>query len=145
MKQFLFLATICLLLTACKVEPQPINYGQDGCHYCDMTIVDRQHASQLVTSKGKAYKYDAIECMVHALQDEFKDTEIAHYLVADFHQSGELIDARKATFLVSKKLQSPMGANLSAFLNKEAGNKAQEEFTGDTYSWEEIQKHLVIK
>jgi copper chaperone NosL len=144
MKKFLFLAIISLLLSACKVEPQPINYGQDGCHYCDMTIVDRQHASQLVTSKGKAYKYDAIECMVHSLQDEFKETEMAHYLVADFHQPGELIDATKATFLVSKKLQSPMGANLSAFSNQEAGNKAQEEFTGDTYSWEEIQNHLKI-
>ena len=145
MKQFLFLAFFSLLITSCSVSPQPINYGSDACHFCDMTIVDRQHASQLVTSKGKAYKYDAIECMVHSLQDEFVDTEIAYYLVADFRQPGELIDATKASFLVSEKLQSPMGANLSAFFNEEAGKKAQEEFTGDTYSWKEIQEHLIIK
>lgn len=144
MKQFIFLGIISLLLSSCNVSPQPVNYGSDACHYCDMTIVDRQHASQLVTSKGKAYKYDAIECLVHALQDEFKETEMAHYLVADFRQPGELIDATKASFLVSKKLQSPMGANLSAFLNKDAGKKAQEEFTGDMYSWEEIQNHLKL-
>lgn len=142
MKQFLFLALITLLLTSCNADPQPINYGSDACHYCEMTIVDRQHASQLVTSKGKAYKYDAIECMVHSLQDEFEATEMTYYLVADFHQPGELINATKASFLVSERLQSPMGANLSAFMNEEAGKKAQEKFTGNTYSWKEIQDHL---
>ena len=29
-----------------------------------MTIVDRQHAAEAVTSKGKVFKFDAIECMV---------------------------------------------------------------------------------
>jgi copper chaperone NosL len=138
------LLLISVLFAACNVSPQPINYGSDACHYCNMTIVDRQHASQIVTAKGKAYKYDAIECMVHSLQDEFKDTEMAHYLVADFHQPGELIDATKASYLVSEKLQSPMGANLSAFQNAEAGQKAQEKFTGKVYTWEEIQDYLKI-
>lgn len=144
MKQYIFLGIISLLLVSCNVSPQPINYGSDACHYCEMTIVDRQHASQLVTAKGKAYKYDAIECMVHSLQDEFENTEMAHYLVADLNQPGVLIDATKASFLVSENLQSPMGANLSAFLNSEAGDKAQEKFTGKTYSWKEIQEHLKL-
>src|SRR5690606_18561210 len=117
MKQFIFLSIITLLFASCNVSPQPINFGSDACHFCNMTIVDRQHASQLVTTKGKAFKYDAIECMVHSLQDEFKNTEMAHYLVADFNQPGELTDATKASYLVSEKLQSPMGANLSAFLS----------------------------
>lgn len=135
---------ISLSFAACSVSPQPINYGTDACHFCDMTIVDRQHASQLVTAKGKAYKYDAIECMVHSLQDEFKDTKISLYLVADFNQPGDLIDATKASYLVSDQIQSPMGANLSAFQNEDAGNKAQEKFTGKTYSWGEIQDHLKL-
>ena len=142
MKQFIFLGIISLFLASCSVNPQPINYGSDACHYCEMTIVDKQHASQLVTTKGKAYKYDAIECMVHSLQDEFATTEMAHYLVADLNQPGELIDATKASYLISENLHSPMGANLSAFLNAEAGKKAQEKFTGKIYTWKEIQDHL---
>lgn len=144
MKQFFFLSFFSFLLASCSVSPQPINYGSDACHYCDMTIVDKQHASQVVTSKGKAYKYDAVECMVHSIQDEFKDTEMAYYLVADFDQPGELIDATKGSYLVSEQLQSPMGANLSAFSNEQAVKKAQEKFTGDTYSWKEIQEHLKL-
>lgn len=144
MKQFIFLSIITLLFASCNVSPQPINFGSDACHFCNMTIVDRQHASQLVTTKGKAFKYDAIECMVHSLQDEFKNTEMAHYLVADFNQPGELTDATKASYLVSEKLQSPMGANLSAFLSVDAGQKAQEKFTGTIYTWIEIQEHLKL-
>lgn len=144
MKQFVFMSIISLFLASCSVSPQPINYGLDACHYCDMTIVDKQHASQLVTSKGKAYKYDAIECMVHSLQDELKDTEMTLYLVADFDRPGELIDAANASFLVSENIQSPMGENLSAFKNNEASKKAQEKYMGDTYSWEEIQVHLKL-
>lgn len=142
--KIIILLLISLIFASCNVSPQPINYGSDACHYCDMTIVDRQHASQLVTAKGKAYKFDAIECMVHSLQDEFKDTEMAHFLVADFNEPGELIDGTKASYLVSKQLQSPMGANLSAFLNEEAGDKAKQKFTGDVYSWKEIQDHLKL-
>jgi copper chaperone NosL len=143
--KILQLVLISVLFAACNVSPQPINYGSDVCHYCNMTIVDRQHASQMVTAKGKAYKYDAIECMVHSLQDEFKNTEMAHYLAADFQQPGTLIDASKASYLVSEKLQSPMGANLSAFQNEEEAQKAQEKFTGEIYSWEQLQIHLMLE
>lgn len=144
MKKLIFLGLITVFFAACNVSPQPIVYGSDACHFCDMTIVDKQHASQMVTAKGKAYKYDAVECMVHSLQDEFKNTEMAHYLVADFNQPGELINATNASYLVSEKIQSPMGANLSAFKTEDAVNKAKEKFTGDTYSWKEIQDHLKL-
>jgi len=142
MKYFIFLGLITVLLISCNVSPQHIEYGTDACHYCNMNIVDRQHASQLVTTKGKAHKYDAIECMVHSLQDEFKDTEITLYLTADFNQPGQLVDATTATYLVSEQISSPMGANLSAFENEIAAQKAMEKFRGELYSWEEIQNHL---
>src|SRR5690606_40631353 len=70
-----------LLLTACEVAPEKIEYGTDACSYCDMTIVDPKHASQVVTKKGKNYKYDAVECMVHHLQDALADQPIALTLV----------------------------------------------------------------
>ena len=142
MKNFILLGIITTLLVSCNVSPQKIEFGTDACHYCNMTIVDRQHASQVVTTKGKAYKYDAIECMVHSLNDELKDTEIALYLTADFNQPGQLMDATMASYLVSDQISSPMGANLSAFENEKAAQKGKEKFTGEVFSWEEIQNHL---
>ncbi|QQX75810.1 MULTISPECIES: nitrous oxide reductase accessory protein NosL [Aequorivita] len=142
MKLFFLLSIITVLLVSCNVSPQHIEYGTDACHYCNMTIVDRQHAAQLVTTKGKAFKYDAIECMVHSLQDDKNDSEIALYLVADFNQAGQLIDATMAFYLVSEQITSPMGANLSAFENEKSAQNAKQKFTGEVFSWEKIQKHL---
>lgn len=144
MKQFIILSVVLLFFTACKVEPQKIEFGTDACHYCDMTIVSPQHASQLVTSKGRSYKYDAIECLVHSLQEDFMDVEMAFKEVANFNNPGTYIDAEKARYLVSENLQSPMGENLSAFDGDDAVRKAQEEFSGDTFTWEELQYHLKL-
>jgi copper chaperone NosL len=80
--------------------------------------------------------------MIHSLQDELKDTEIALYLTADFNQPGQLMDATMASYLVSNQISSPMGANLSAFENVKAAETAKEKFTGEVFSWEEIQNHL---
>lgn len=141
-KRFFLLCIFSVFLISCEIGPQKIEYGSDACHYCDMTIVDMQHASQLVSTKGKAFKYDAIECMVHSYQENMNDTEIALFLVADFKEPGVLTDATTATYLVSEQIQSPMGANLSAFKNQNEAESAKSEFTGATFSWLEIQKHL---
>lgn len=142
MKRFFFLCIFSSLLVSCEISPQKIEYGSDACHYCDMTIVDKQHAAQMVSTKGKAFKYDAIECMINSYQDDMNDTEIALFLVADFREPELLMDATMASYLVSEKIQSPMGANLSAFKDQNDAEIAKTEFTGATFSWKEIQEHL---
>ena len=52
------------------------------------------------------------------------------------------MDAIMATYLVSEQISSPMGANLSAFENEKSAEKAKDKFTGEIFSWEEIQNHL---
>lgn len=137
MKKIILYASFAMMAMACKPEAQPINYGQDECHFCQMTIVDKQHAAQIVTNKSKAYKYDAIECMV---QD--KKENVALYLVCDYSSPEKLIDATKATFLVSENIPSPMGADLSAFEQKDVAEKTHHENGGKLYTWEEIKKHI---
>lgn len=140
-KQFVLLFLPVLFLLACNISPQPINYGEDACNYCTMTIVDHQHAAQIVTDKGKAYKFDAIECMLNYLREN-KDINPELYLVNDFMNPGQLIDATKATYLISKNISSPMSANLSAFQTKEAADKTKMKYEGKLYTWEEILDHF---
>jgi len=130
-----------LSLTACSPSPQPIDYGSDMCHYCKMTIVDQQHAAEAVTSKGKAYKFDAIECMVNYLGEE-EDQEHEFLLVNDYQQPKELIPAGDSYYLISEAIPSPMGANLSAFETKAKAEAVQAEKGGEVYSWEALQKQL---
>lgn len=142
------LAIITILLTslaACNVAPVPINFGSDGCHFCKMTIVDKQHAAELVSSTGKAFKYDAIECMVDDLKNH-DPNRVELLLVSDFGKS-QLVDAKNAYFLVSENLPSPMGANLSGFETKDKALFAHQEYEGDIYTWHELTTdfHQIVK
>lgn len=125
-------------LAACSPKAEPIEYGKDMCDFCQMTIVDRQHAAEAVTQKGRVYKFDAIECMVdYVLQHESK-TPFAILLVADYPQPGVLTEAQSATYLISPNLPSPMGAFLSAFAQKEEAEEVQAEKSGELFNWEMI-------
>lgn len=141
MKALFFLAVITFLFTSCEVSPQPINYGNDACEYCLMTIVHPQHASQLVNTNGKAYNFDAIECMIK-YSEENKDIEYQLYLINDFEQPGTLIDAKNATYLICSKISSPMGANLSGFASEMDAKIVYNRFGGELYKWESITKKI---
>mgnify|MGYP001811809371 CR=1 FL=1 len=135
------LLIVCGLLLGCQVGPQPIEYGTDGCYFCKMTIVDQLHAAEVVTQKGKIYKFDATECMINFMK-EFDTSEIALYLSNDFSQAGTLIDATKATFLISENVPSPMGAFLSAFKQMEVAIALKSDKGGEIYTWSELIDHL---
>lgn len=141
MKPLILILIVSVFVSSCDIKPQPINYGNDNCQYCNMTIVDKQHASQIVTDKGRAYKFDAIECMIN-YNKEHPEKQAALYLINDFKNPGELIDATKASYLVSPELKSPMGANLSGFKSEKAGQQAKDEYTGDLFDWEFIQQKI---
>lgn len=128
---------LLLLILSCDAAPKKINYGSDGCHFCKMTIVDKVHAAEIVTKKGKVYMFDATECMINFM-DEFDTSEIELYLSNNYTQPEVLIDATKATFLISKNIPSPMGAFLSAFKNKAEAQKFQKEKGGELYTWQEL-------
>jgi copper chaperone NosL len=70
---------LVLLLLACNPESQPINYGADMCEFCRMSIVDQRFGSEIVTQKGKVYKFDAVECMINYLDDRVEDESKLKY------------------------------------------------------------------
>ncbi|MCE2613960.1 nitrous oxide reductase accessory protein NosL [Flavobacteriaceae bacterium D16] len=130
-----------LLIASCAVEPVAIAYGTDACHFCRMTIVDKQHASEIVTKKGKAHKFDAVECMLNYMKDK-EDQSIALFLVNGYTEPGQLIDATAATYLVSEGIPSPMGQYLTAFETEMEAVEAQEKHGGQHYSWQEIRNRF---
>ena len=130
-----------LLVSSCKIEPEQSNYGKDGCHFCKMTIVDNQHASELVTAKGKVYKYDAIECLINDLKKR-DSTEVGMLLVNDYSNPGDLISAESAIFLISEGVPSPMGAFLSAFNDKADAEAVKSESGGALFDWQEVKKQI---
>jgi len=131
---------ILFTLISCKVEPQKINFGQDHCAFCEMTVVDKTHASEYVTQKGKSYIFDSIECMVQKINEENNEGELAYILVANYQKPGELINAQNSTYLITKKIKSPMGAYLSAFSSLENAKKVENELGGKIYNWQQLKE-----
>ena len=139
-----FLVVSLLFILSCSVEPEKINYGSDACHFCQMTIVDKQHAAQYVTSKGKQFKFDAVECMLNEFAESTTDN-IDVILVADYGNPGSMTDAKNATYLISPEIKSPMGAFLSAFSNEEIATKTLKENSGKLYTWTSIKEKYSVK
>ena len=130
-----------LIFSSCAIEQEEINYGKDGCHFCKMTIVDNQHAAQLVTAKGKVSKYDAIECLINDLKKR-ESVDIGLLFINDYNNPGELIPAESAAFLISEGIPSPMGAFLSGFSSREDAESAKADKGGTLYDWEAVKKEI---
>lgn len=106
-----------------------------------MTVVDPQFAAELVTDKGKVYKFDAIECMIQYRKDN-SETTFALQLVNDYLHEGVLHEVGSCTYLISPELPSPMGANLSAFSDRASAEDYQREKNGTLYNWETLLAHF---
>lgn len=130
---------LALLLVSCSVKEKPIEYGSDKCDYCQMTIVDQEFGAEIVNNKGKAFKFDAAECLIRYIHDgEIKDEDIAMRLVTAINKPGQLMNAESSHYLISDNLPSPMGAFLSAYEDESTAKEYQSKYGGKVYSWDEL-------
>jgi len=134
--RIVLLIFMIVTLSACSIKPKEIEYGADQCVSCKMTIVDRQHAAELVTKKGKVFMFDSIECMVRYFQEN--QGEYKYILVSDYMEPGTLTSAEGASYLISKNVPSPMGAFLSAFSKTEDAQTLQMEKGGRVLDWQSL-------
>jgi len=125
------------VLSACSRAPEPIQYGKDACTHCRMTIMDKRFAAEIVTAKGKIFKFDAAECMADFLKEkpEIAANEKSIFLVSDFNHPGQFVDARKSFFLNDNSLASPMGGNLAAFTSENSAKSIQKDKFARLYDW----------
>ena len=126
------LALLALAFTACSPQPSAIDYGKDACHFCSMAIVEKQYGAEMVTQRGKVYKYDSIECLLGDLKRRDPDT-IAMELVNTYDTPILLQEASGRVYLISEALPSPMGANLSAFDTEATATRVHQEKGGTLY------------
>ncbi len=120
----LIVAIAMLALAACsKSGPTEISTGKDQCENCKMTITEAKYATQLVTEKGRNYKFDDIKCMQDYATSNTDASKNAKTYVADF-PSGQFFDSSTATFISGGSIKSPMGGNMQAYKDKAAAEKA---------------------
>lgn len=127
------------LLWSCSVEPTPLLYGKDFCYTCKMTLMDKKFGAEVVTTKGKVYKFDDINCMINFLNSGYiEEQDIEYRLVIDFANPEKLIDAKDAHYVKSDKIRSPMASEIAAFSRKEDLDSSNKEWKGILLSWGEL-------
>jgi copper chaperone NosL len=120
-----------LIITACKAKPEKINFGKDNCAECKMIIVDPNFGAEIVTKKGKVYKFDDLHCIAAFLERRGVELSNIHQtLFVQYNAPGEFVDVKSAEFVVSSQFKSPMGGNAAAFKNATEAKKKSAEIEG---------------
>lgn len=102
--------------SSCTTGPEPIRYGQDNCHACKMTLMDKRFGAEIVTAKGKVFKFDDLNCLVNWLKSgEVPTGNIAQIVAVDFQKTGQFVDVEQACFLQNEALKSPMRGDVASF------------------------------
>jgi copper chaperone NosL len=108
-----------------------------------MGIVDIKFGNELITKKGKVYKFDDIGCMIRYLKSgTIEQKEIAQTVVINYEKKNDFLDVNNAAFVVSEEIRTPMNFNTAAFTNKEAATKFLAGKTGKILSWNEIYSRI---
>lgn len=109
-----FLVVLIGIAAGCgKTAVKPVDiFSEDMCSFCRMTVSDQSFASEIITGKGDALKFDDIGCMEEYWQTS-KDVEVAATFVKDY-ETKSWIPMEKSTIVVTC-IATPMGSGKIAF------------------------------
>jgi len=132
------LAALSLSVVACGSNgPEAINLHKDACANCKMSISEGRFAAEIITQKGRVYKFDDVSCL-NGYVANHNAKDIAKYYVGNFLAENELIDATQAWYVQSEEIASPMGGGTAAFSAKTAAEKLAAEHQTTVKSWADI-------
>lgn len=117
--------------------PRPIAYGRESCARCSMTVSDPRFGAELVLRTGKVRVFDSIECLA-AYVAAYPPEKVASAWVTDVTRPGKLIAAAHATYVRTRRIDSPMGLGLAALGPASAATRARAGFEGPTLTWPQV-------
>lgn len=130
-----FLTLLTGMLWACNsYEPQPIQLNIDSCDYCKMTIANSQFSAELITQKGRCYKFDDLACMIQFAQSNTVVPYRAFY-VNDYLKANHLMAVEKAYLLKGGSISSPMRGNFAAFADEAHQKKMAQQLHAQLMNW----------
>jgi copper chaperone NosL len=136
-----FMIISSTLFTSCNSGPETIKYGIDNCYSCKMTISDLRYGAEIITQKGRVYKFDDSYCMLGYLKSkELGSAQIKSIYITNFTGKHQLINVEEALLLQSELIRGPMGGNIIAAEQIDSINKLKEQYPGNHLLWSEIYK-----
>lgn len=135
-RKLLLLPLLFIFGCQCSINPSPIEVGVDSCEQCKMQIMDLKFGGELITKKGKIFKFDSLLCMGKYYTDNAND--IASVWAVDYSKPGNLIEASKAQYLFSSQIHGPMGHSVLAVSDKIILKKLQNQFNAEVLDWDTV-------
>lgn len=133
-------AAMAIVLMGCAAGgPVNIRFGKDLCDHCKMVIMDQKFGGEIITSKGKCYRFDDTKCIVAFSKGDKKDDASTIYLL-DYYGKGGFILLDSAYLMTSPELHSPMGGNVAAFRDEASRQKAIQSLGGTILATSELMK-----
>lgn len=128
------------LLSCSEPQPVPLVLNTDNCDYCKMSVSDPKFGGEILTNKGKVYKFDAIECMAgfYAEATAVKHEDIHSMWVINLIRPGDFIDAKTAVFFQCGKFKSPMGKDYSAVPTENDYNRVAMNYQCKRLTWDDM-------
>lgn len=130
-----------MTIVSCSTGPKPITLGSDGCAYCKMSIMDSRFGAEMITKKGKVFKFDDIHCLLQFKEENRIDkSELKQIYLVDFDEPHNFIEVSKSLLLKGEGLHSPMAGNIASFADQKHLEVANQKFGGQAISWTELVK-----
>lgn len=132
-------SVLALLFFSCSAKPEHIVVGKDDCSYCKMTIISPSFGGEIVTKKGRVYKFDDLHCMISFLKTkEINQKDISQLLAVDYTNKNEFIDVNKAVLIMGDNLHTPMNGNVAAFRDERSASTQNSQINGLIVYWKNI-------
>jgi copper chaperone NosL len=89
-----------ILMSSCNTQPEAIKVGTDNCYFCKMTITDAKFGAELITQKGKIFKFDDVHCILSFLKTKtVEEKEISGIYLVDFSSNHQFVKSTEAKLL----------------------------------------------
>lgn len=132
-------AAACILfLVGCSNGPRPIQVGKDACDYCKMAIADMNYGAEIVTKKGKVFKFDDTHCLAAFRSEKMDSSDVKDVYFVNFSGPHNLVNGNNVILVKSEELRSPMGGNTAAFEKEAEANATMNKVNGEKISLQDL-------
>ncbi|POS03109.1 copper chaperone NosL [Flavobacterium croceum DSM 17960] len=136
MKSFLILLITFFVISCNSNRPKPIKLNSENCEFCKMTIANGKFGAELITQKGRYYKFDDVACMLQYTKSN--QVLVKMFFVNDYLKENELVTAEKCFFLKGGTINSPMRGNIAAFSSDKEQKEFQTKLNAEPMTWQQV-------
>ena len=141
--KYILILFLTLFFISCNTQPEPLVAGKDVCTYCKMPVAEIKFGGEIITAKGKIYKFDDLGCMINFIKSGMDSKEkVKDLLAVNYSNNQELLNVNEATFLISSNFHTPMNSGVVCFRSEKEAKKMEKDFPGNILSWQQLNQTL---